>query len=404
MQKRWVVLAALALCGCEWRYTPQWPDAPDGGDTPDAVLDGVKDANGAPHDSGNPWQPDVPPVQRNPNQFPPVFGALAIGNATPSTLVLRVRPLLATVQLDCTAVASAPTQWLSRNLFAPAQIWQVQSGRAFAVTSLDKGKDACGALLVDGGALPMALLFWKTADYPGLSMPSTVAGGLPNRLVQVQILSDGPHLSNHPAVYAAPPLQPAATPPGCAFGQAGDALEWTEPLPSGDGTVLDLATAPNGCHVLQWLGKTGIHNWTVCLPPGAMPFVPGDDFFASPLQGGHNLGPIQGVDLLGSSGKRLRAGRGQDVVYFGKATAKIAPQPACGVGHDSCGSALEPLAVQVSGEGATVSLVAGQGAAAGLGKLRIVRAFDVPVRNAACAGAPGMGRWVESVYSEGGEP
>ncbi|MBI5611124.1 MAG: hypothetical protein HY902_19785 [Deltaproteobacteria bacterium] len=403
MQRSWLLLAALALPACEWRYAPQWPVAPDGGTTLDSPPTDVTDGVSWSPDGGSNWAPDAPPVQRNPNQFPPIQGALAIGNATASTLVVRVRPLLATVQLDCEQVAAAPSQWLSRNLFAPAQIWQVQSGRAFAV-GVSGSKDACTALLVDGGSMPMALLFWKTGSYPVVSMPSTVDGGLADRLILVQNSSDGPHLSNHLAVHSAPPVQPAATPPGCAFGQAGDALEWTEPLPDGDGTVLDLATAPNGCHMLQWLGKTGIHTWTVCLPPGAMPFEPGDDFYASPLQGGHNLGQIQGVDLLGSAGKRLRAGRGQDVVYFGKGTAQIAPQPACGVGHDGCGSALEPLAVQVGGNGATATLVAGQTAAAGQGKLGIVRAFDVPVRNSACAGAPGMGRWVESVYTEGGEP
>lgn len=392
-----LILSIVALPACEW-LPIEHPTSP-----PPQIGDTWQGQEPGPDSSSWAGPDTASAVQRNPNQFPTIFGALAIGNGTKNTLVLRVRPLLASVQLDCAQVAKAPSQWLSRNLFAPAQIWQVQAGRTFAAPeALQSGasKPACSAVLLDGGNMPMALLFWQAASYPAQSMPSTVTGAALSRLVLVQDSGEGVQLAGHPALFAAPPTQPASTPPGCAFGKTADALEWTEPGPSGDQTVVDIATAPNGCHVLDLLSKTGIQTWTVCLPPGSMPFEPGDDFFASPLQGGHNLGQIQGFDLLGASGKRLRVGRGQDVVYFGKGSAQIEPLLGCGVGHDACGSALLPLAVKVGQGSAMSTLVAGQSAAAGAGKLAIARAFDVPVRNAACAGAPGLGRWVESVYAE----
>ena len=161
------------------------------------------------------------------------------------------------------------------------------------------------------------------------------------------------------ASYLAPALQAASAPPGCAFGQPGDAVVWSEPAPVGDVTVVDVVSAPNGCHLLQLLSKTGIVPWTLCLPVGALPFEAGDDFYASPLKGGHNLGPIVGLDLLGNAGKRVRFGRGQDIVYFGKGTGKVEGQPSCGVGHDSCGSALLPVGVQVTLDGKATSLSAG---------------------------------------------
>lgn len=399
---RWTyvaVLIPLLLCGCELLLIDSPPPPQSPFQAPPQTTDAVPQRSEAPDGSGG-W-PDAPATQRNPNQFPAISANLAIGNATGQTLVVRVRTLHKGVQFDCATVAQAPSQWLSRNLFAPAQVWQVASSRAFAPAA--PASSGCTALLVDGPGLPMRLLFWRNTDYPPTSMPSTVQGGLPNRLIAIQAAAEGLQFSPHDAVLAPPPLQPEAAPKGCATGSPADAVVWSKPEPSGEQTVVELVSAPNGCHFLQLLDKTGIHGWTLCLPAGAMPFEAGDDFFASPLQGGHNLGSIAGLDLLGSAGKRLRVGHGQDVVYFGKGSAKVETQSWCGVAHDGCGSALLPLAVAVTQEGQGSLLSAGMSLPVGAGKLYLARAFDSPVSNPGC-GVASAARWIESVYAEGGQP
>lgn len=413
-----VALAATALGACQF----EWPMAPDvrqsdatdaqtstQPDTPEPVKD-----TGPPStkDSGPPSTKDAPQntvavdvtqsadmINRNPDQFPPVYGHLTIGNGTGGSLVLRVRSLLPTVQLDCAVVALGPTQWLSRALFAPAQVWQVASGRAIAPAQQVKST-ACTAFLVDGSGVPMRLLFWHNADYPLQKLPSTVKGSQSGKMLLFASAGEVSGFAQHPVIYAPPPLQVPIQTPGCATGDAGTGIEWTLPLPSGELTVLDLASAPNGCHFMQLLSKTGMTSWAVCLPLGAMPFEIGDDFYASPLQGGHNLQPVVGVDLLGD-GKRLRVGRGQDVVYFGKGTGKLVNLQGCPVSHDECGSALLPVAVQVDLGTKPTSLPAGAALPVTAGKLFVARAFDAPVANSACAGGPKVGRHIESVYAEG---
>lgn len=404
------LVALLAAAGCD--ITFQQISVPPGAPVTDAgtVVDAIPDApptklpDGQAPDLQNP-PPDQSSWPVNPANFPPLQTDIAIGNATGNSLILRVRALKPAVQIDCAKVAKSPTAWLSRPLFAPARTWQVDPGRAFAPVQPGDGPKgaACTALLVDGGGVPMRLLFWLHADYPKQQVASTVAGaaGSP-RLLQVQ--GNGSELTwaKHAVSFVAPAQLAAGAAPGCGQPTAVDALAWSQPLPQGDQMVLDVQSAPNGCHFMELLGKLGTSKWMLCVPPGAWPFEAGDEFFASPLQGGHNLGAIQGLDLLGD-GKRLRFGRGADVVYLGNAEAKLQPVADCSPGFDPCGSVISALQLSLQLPGA-----AGQAVAAGnavplskTSKAFLVRSFDAPVVDGACTADLTGGRLVESVFSEG---
>lgn len=173
-------------------------------------------------------------------------------------------------------------------------------------------------------------------------------------------------------------------------------------MPQGDVTVLDVQSAPNGCHAIEWLTKTGATTTMLCVPPGSFPFEVGDDVFIAPLVGGHNFGKVSGFELIHNT-KRLRFGRGADIVYFGKGKADIAAQAGCGAGYDSCGSVIANLQVNVVPTGSAAQVLApGQAAALPDGaKLWINVAFDAPVADKACTGNLTDGRRVESVFSQG---
>ncbi|MSP92158.1 MAG: hypothetical protein EXR79_10210 [Myxococcales bacterium] len=405
----WAVWAVgVSQGGCIQVVNPHAADSAPGPDahTPETesvpAADAQRTVNKKPDVATAPdlWSP---PPRRNPQAFPPLFTGLAIGNATGQQLVVRVRALRKTIALDCATVSQAPNVWLSRALFAPARTWLVAAGRAFAPVQPGDGPALpCTALLVDGSGLPMRLVFWQHADYPPTQVPSVVQGPPAGRMLALGPQGDGLDFGKHPAMFAAPPLVDAGLAPGCEQPDDGNALAWSEPLPQGDVTVLDVESAPNGCHALELLAKTGTLLWTVCLPPAAkFPFEPGDDIFASPLTGGHNLGPVKGLDLVGD-GKRVRFGRGEDVVYFGKAVAKLVVTPACGAAHDACGGTLQPVEVQVTlpGQKPKVALPGGQVQTADKATLHLVRSFDAKVHDKACTGPLPGTRVVESVFVE----
>ncbi len=67
--------------------------------------------------------------------FADTWGNLAIANAREETVTLRVRRLRNTTFMDCAFVANSPTGSLSRALFGPAEFWEVEPNRAFALES-----------------------------------------------------------------------------------------------------------------------------------------------------------------------------------------------------------------------------------------------------------------------------
>jgi hypothetical protein len=344
---------------------------------------------------------DVEPVTgdvtwRNPNRFPGVPGQMLIGNATGEPRTVRVRTLRPTVQIDCETVAKNPSVMLSRALFSQASTWLLESGRAIGVGGGD-GR-ACTALLVDGGGVPLHLLFWQAQDHGSTTLPSTVVGAPQDRLLTLQPSEGGVDFAPRPEVLAPPPLLEPGPAPGC--GTEGETLAWSTPVPVGNLTILSLEAAPDGCMQLTLLGKLGTQDWTLCLPPGTFPYEEGDSYFAAPLTGGHDLKAIEGFELLADKTK-LRFGRGDDLVYFGDGTLAIAPMPGCAGFHDACGDLQAPLVAKIQRPnqpeaqmltGSQLDL--GQGAS-----LRLLQASSLPVADTACiAGAKLGARHFESVY------
>jgi hypothetical protein len=346
--------------------------------------------------------PDVPPrpTQLPPNSnFPAISAVLRLGNISNKTLIVRVRNLKPTVAMDCKTVLAKPHLSLARDLFAPATVWQVAPGRAIALNGRH-WNDPCGALLIDGSGLTRRLVVW--GGLTPVNQPSTTAGSFQERLIALSAGESATEWPNHDAVFPAPfeisPPQPAS----CLQPDSTVGVAWTTPLPAGDVTLIDVAEAPDGCRMMDLFTDNGVTSWVLCSPPGSFPFKVGDAFFINPLSHGHDLGKLEGVELLGK-GFRLRVGRGQETVYFGKGSAKIEAMPGCDLALSECGSRERALQVLVeNADGKQVAAHAGSVVLLGTGRtLHVMRARELPIVDTACieTGAH-WGRQIESAYVE----
>lgn len=415
-----VLVLASSLAGCplvvEQRVVPVWPgpdddtvsDALDGGATPkDAGVGGVDS-------DGSALQPSADVViatdampNRNPTRFPPIQGQLLVGNATGEPRVVRVRMLRPTIGMDCAAVESAPSVALRDEHFATAQSWLLPPGRNLAVGSAG----ACGAALVEASGVQAArLLFWSAAKWPSLSLPSTVVGaqglgGFAARLLTIEAVEGKAAWSKQAAAFDPPTGVDPVAPPGCKLPNAEADLIFAE-LPTGDFTLVDLLSAPDGCHRLTLFGGGGAKDAYLCVPDATLPLQTGDDVFIAKLASGHNILPLDGVEIVAGSG-HIRAGRGEDLVYFGKGTAEITTTN-CPAQHDAFGTWARALQVNVMLPGATSPLTLAPGQTVALGKgqtLTMLHAEQRLLWDSAKVTSVPNNRHVESAWiQQGGQP
>ena len=129
-----------------------------------------------------------PPPTDDGMVFQELWGNIAIANDRDESVTLRVRRLRPTAFMDCDFVAQNPTDSLSRDLFGPAEFWEVDPGRAFGLESWREWEDSgdCDAFLIDGAGLTMQLLFLDLDTYPWTTMGSTVDTVDPERTLVIE--------------------------------------------------------------------------------------------------------------------------------------------------------------------------------------------------------------------------
>lgn len=298
----------------------------------------------------------------NPQSFPPVSGRLFFGNATGQTRAVRVRRLRATVQFDCDAVEPMPHLAFRDSHFGAADVLLLPPGRVLGWT----GSRACEALLIDGTGVPRQLVFLRTKDYPQTQHASALAGSEKDGagpLIRVLSQEGSSVWSKHPTLNPAPTGVDPKVPAGCAPGGDESDLYFAD-LPAGSYVLLDVLSSPDGCHKMELLGDLGTNWHYLCLPGLALPFVVGESLFVTPIASGHNVLPIEGIEIIGDKG-HLRAGRGADLVYFGSGEGKVGAAAGCAPQHISGDAFARALAVtlQIAGLGDGKAMPFGPGQA-----------------------------------------
>ncbi|XYH99011.1 hypothetical protein ACMHYB_04395 [Sorangium sp. So ce1128] len=339
---------------------------------------------------------------------PQELASLVIGNTTETEQLIRVRRLRESVRVDCGVVLADPTSALSRDLFANAETWLIQPGRA-----LPLGNAGCDAYLIDADGLPLTLLAWSAAEFPEQVLSTSTANPPADRMIALQRAGARLELAQHPAVFPAPPLE-ASPPADACSASAEERLDWT--LPVSEAAVLaSVTSSPDGCHALELeRGET----FFLCVPAEAIPFREGDILRVKPvaIDGGsypelpRNAQAFARGIHIESETHAVLALRGNVLARWSMLgtqappdfSADLAPIKACDGFHDACGSLVVPLEASLLGEGVSgvVSLRAGERAELeeGAGTLLLVRADDMPVRDAECFTAPlDEPRLIESV-------
>ncbi|WP_437938621.1 hypothetical protein [Sorangium sp. So ce341] len=347
-----------------------------------------------------PWAP--PPPQE--------VASLLIGNATETEQLFRVRRLRGSARVDCSVMLADPGGALSRDLFENAETWLIAPGRALPLDNA-----GCDAYLIDADGLPLTLLAWSAEQFPEELLVTTTDNSLPGRVIALQ--RDGARLAlaEHPAVFDAPPVEPRPPAEACGVSVKGSRLDWTVPV-SEAAVLTGIMSSPDGCHALALdRGET----FFLCAPAEAIPFSAGDLLHLSPVEidggvyperpeneralahGIHIESETHAVLVLRGNvlARGSMIGRQRSVDF----RAELTPLKGCRGFHDACGSLVEPLEVSLLGDGVSgvVSLRAGERAelVEGAETLLVVRAEDMPVRNAECFTAPiDQPRLLESIW------
>lgn len=401
----WTVVAAgllTALCGCE-----EWlvPSSHFNDGRPTALNPGVpNNFSRRMTDIGGPdlWVADAGADAGAPS--PKTFqAALALGNQSDQTVVVRARTLRDGLQVDCKAIAKFPHEALSEPAFGPSHTWVIPPGQAVPIDAPEVKGGSCRAVLLESSAVGSRLVFWDAAAFPAVALSVQADKVAEDRLVRLTSQEGQLTFAWHAALYPAPVTPGPAAPP-CDLPAAASSIAWSQPAPAGAQTVMDVQQAPDGCLAVQFKGAPGLAKWFVCLPAGAFPFGVGSTLTAKTLTHGHmGLGQIAGLELAEpAGGKVLRMGVGMSAVPHGDmGPPAVAPQPGCPGQHDSCGDLAVPLTMTVQGEGNVPKLMlAGDKVTlANGGSLWLVNARDLRVLDPACSPAvPPFMRRLETVY------
>lgn len=343
-------------------------------------------ATSEPCDNGDCVGP--PGVPRAPEEQ----ASLTIGNDTDAERLVRVRRLRSEVRVNCEVLLADPTAALSRELFAPADAWLLQPGRALPLQN-----GSCDAYLVDAQGMDMVLLAWNAQDYPTAVLP-TGTDQPSDRMIMMRMSDSGRlELDDHAAIHDAPSPEPAAPAPHCQLPDEIDGIDWTDTVQSPQ-RIEALASAADGCHRIE----TDQDVLFVCLPLSALPFAVDEQItvtqWTATGQFPESAGDTsEGTAIeIASDTTTLRAVRGNQLArpgptnFFDEETQFNAHSEAlaCDLQHDSCGSAILPLSLSLLGPGVTgvVDVQAGQSVSLGVdgATLHLVRAQQMPIRDTVC--------------------
>ncbi len=302
-------------------------------------------------------------------------GAIAIGNDTDNSFLVRVRPLKDTVDVDCIEVLADPSFALPRQLFGAAETWLLEAGRALPLQNSDGD---CSAYLIETEGMTATLLAWSHTRFPQASVPTTTDGASSR---MARIINAGPtwlSLQHSTASY----LRSQEFGSGvCQIVPAVESIDWS-PVPDGSWEVGAIQTSPNGCSEISFVGGPDI---VLCIPE-ELPFAVGESIAVSSVTLEQGSRAADRMSLVGES-VAIKVVRGS-VLPFGAITVEALP--ACQIQHDECGNSVRAAQIQFgesafSGEGIGRS---GDVMSTSPGvELHIIRVQQMPARDLECSPA-----------------
>lgn len=305
-------------------------------------------------------------------EFPTELGALSLANETGEDRLVRVSTLKPTVGIDCDSMLADPSYALSRDLFAPATTWFLESGRALPLANTGIN---CSIFLIETAGLPSTLLAWAHSRFPDTRVP-TAADSSDPRVASLQQVGDDFLLVSHET--AAYLREPAPAPRACQIESMSTGVDWST-SPNGTREITAIESAPNGCHEISF--QVGI-DLVLCAPV-ELPFQVGESVLVamSTLAEGGRFS--DNIELRGSR-VSMQVSRGS---VLPEGFFRVESIATCNLQHDECGNSVRAsqLWLDESGEifasaGDTMTLDNGD-------ELHLLRVQQMPARDQECAPA-----------------
>lgn len=221
----------------------------------------------------------------------PLWTDVYVHNAGDQALVVRMRALAPSVDLDCHAVAEDPGRLVTEPLFGTSESFLLDPDQSFGLR-LSNEWDApeevsrdCYAVLLDVDGLPPAVAFWMLGSVPEHEVPGEgEEDGDPRGRIELQPSGNPDTLGTFEAVGDDVLfLVPEATPPvdgACAPQSDAGRIEWSAPSQR-TWELLAVERGFDGCFALD-LGQRDAADaivetfrWYLCAPLDELSLEPG---------------------------------------------------------------------------------------------------------------------------------
>ncbi|MEM7159670.1 MAG: hypothetical protein AAF799_42915 [Myxococcota bacterium] len=301
---------------------------------------------------------------------PELWTDVYVHNGGADSVVVRIRPLSETVDVDCNAVAEDPGRLLTEPLFGELQSFRLDPDQNFGLRVNSEWEEpsssitGCHVYQLDVDGLPPAVVFWDEGSVPMHTVPGTgyeegeARGGIelmpsedPDRLGTFE------HLGMDEVLHVVPP---ATAPAGGACAPQSDAarLEWSDP-PVGTWDVAAVERGADGCFALD-LGVreldgeiTNPRRWYMCAPLSTLGIEADRRIRVSLLTAG---GFFDGISIVSEDGDptlpqiEMWAVRGEGFPEFHGLNVAAVPEFECGHAvAESCGTVTRATAVTAGG-------------------------------------------------------
>lgn len=308
---------------------------------------------------------------------PTLWTDVYVHNTGADPIVVRIRALADSVDLDCDAVAADPGRLISEPLFGTSQSFLLEADQNFGLrinSEWEEWEDtgevsdrSCYAVLLDVDNLPTAVAFWTIGDVPNHQVPGLgEEEGDPRGRIELIMPDDPDRLGSYETVGDdVIHLVPSAVPPvagQCAPQSDAGRLEWSDWNDSAsEWELLALERGADGCFALELGVRSGEQitqqtRWYLCAPLAELSLEPGRMLglvtlgSASAGDGGFMLRTVDG--LPDQPVVELQAYRGTVFPQFHGLQVAAVPEFECdyAVGP-KCGTVTRATSVTVGGGG-----------------------------------------------------
>jgi hypothetical protein len=283
--------------------------------------------------------------------LPDVNADVWLHNGTGVSQVIRVRPLLSTVRLDCDAIESDPAGLLSDALFGQVQSWTVPNDANLPV--LDPGVTnglGCRIALVDADDFAPVILFWRVGSPAATWIPGLGVVAGEGAIELVLDTDDRGHFETSSDLVF--PRGESSEPTGeCAAQDDAYRVDWGDAIPQGTFRIVSMSYGVDGCTALELaypMDESGSTQRTyLCTPPLDLPFAAGDEIAIRMEYGVESESVV--VEQTQAPVRRLVVSRGGSAPIVSGLQIAVAPLYGCDYSVDACGTVAQSSAVTLGG-------------------------------------------------------